>query len=183
MGKIQDLMLKDKIRRAEAEKKRKEQQQHQQRGDPKARRAEPAAAPVEGKEAGEDEAPKKEGEEEEKEKEDEAEEKKAEEDEQEEKEKEEDEKEKPTELTEDEKALWYRKMGQPDLLRRELATGFAHFSLPSESEGFDDIKFVWGNKEKCTSIMKEWIMSQKKTQRVEDLKPSAWFTERWDAWQ
>merc|ERR1711953_715935 len=111
---------------------------------------------------------------EEKEKDDEAEEKKAEEDEQEEKE---------TELTEEEKALWYRKMGQPDLLRRELATGFAHFSLPSESEGFDDIKFVWDSKEKCTSIMKEWIMSQKKTQRVEDLKPSAWFTERWDAWQ
>merc|ERR1712187_1107835 len=90
---------------------------------------------------------------------------------------------KPVELTEEEKALWYRKTPAPDLLRRELATGFAHFSLPSESEGFDDIRFVWDGRDKCASIMKEWVMTQKKTQRVEELKPSDWFTERWEAWQ
>jgi len=85
--------------------------------------------------------------------------------------------------TEEEKAMWYRKLQQPDLSRAALASGFASFTLPTTAEGFDEIRFAWQDESTCATVMKDWVLLQKKTQRVEDLKPSAWFDERWDAWQ
>eukprot|EP00927_Polykrikos_kofoidii_P033428 TRINITY_DN2825_c0_g1_i1.p1 TRINITY_DN2825_c0_g1~~TRINITY_DN2825_c0_g1_i1.p1 ORF type:complete len:1063 (-),score=218.89 TRINITY_DN2825_c0_g1_i1:193-3357(-) len=95
---------------------------------------------------------------------------------------EEEEEEKKVELTEEEKALWYRKHEIPDLTKSSAAA-FAKFSLPIESEGFDEIRYVWQDSSTCQSIFKDWLLEQKKTQRAEDLKPSPWFSERWETWQ
>eukprot|EP00927_Polykrikos_kofoidii_P033429 TRINITY_DN2825_c0_g2_i1.p1 TRINITY_DN2825_c0_g2~~TRINITY_DN2825_c0_g2_i1.p1 ORF type:complete len:1084 (-),score=246.91 TRINITY_DN2825_c0_g2_i1:121-3372(-) len=90
--------------------------------------------------------------------------------------------EKAIELTEEEKALWYRKHEIPDLTK-SCAAAFAKFSLPTQDEGFDEIRYVWQDSSTCQSIFKDWLLEQKKTQRVEDLQPSSWFSERWETWQ
>eukprot|EP00401_Gymnodinium_catenatum_P072216 CAMPEP_0117480056 /NCGR_PEP_ID=MMETSP0784-20121206/12198_1 /TAXON_ID=39447 /ORGANISM="" /LENGTH=1129 /DNA_ID=CAMNT_0005274491 /DNA_START=36 /DNA_END=3423 /DNA_ORIENTATION=- len=94
-----------------------------------------------------------------------------------------DEKEKPIQLTEEEKAVWYRKLATPDLKPSTLSEVFANFSLPSDAEGFDEIRFVWQDAEQSANVLRTWILGQKRVQRVEELQPSAWFKERWDAWE
>merc|ERR1711879_413697 len=88
------------------------------------------------------------------------------------------EEEEKVELTEEEKALWYRKPYVPDIEQRVLGKSFASFSLPSEEEGFDEIRYLWGGAEACTTHLKDWVLELKKTQRVEDLEPSEWFREK-----
>jgi len=87
------------------------------------------------------------------------------------------------ELTEEEKELRFRKMPSPDIAQSTLAGSFATFALPTSEEGFDEIKFAWDPEAKADAHLKEWISTQKKTQRVETLQPSAWFKEQWTGWQ
>lgn len=83
------------------------------------------------------------------------------------------------ELTEEEKELKYRKMPCPDISSSALSASFASFALPTSEEGFDEIKYAWDTADKAGTHLKEWISTQKRTQRVESLQPSAWFKEQW----
>lgn len=89
----------------------------------------------------------------------------------------------PVSLTDDERALWHRTMERPDIAQAVLASSYAKFSLPVEEEGFDEIRYVWQDAGKSAASFTEWIREQKKTQRVDDLEPSAWFKVRLEAWQ
>merc|ERR1712072_384172 len=84
----------------------------------------------------------------------------------------------PVELTEEEKALWYRKSATPDLSQSALAKSYASFTLPTQEEGFDEVRFVWQKKDKADAYLREWLLEQKRTQRAEELEPSAWFKEQ-----
>merc|ERR1712185_248323 len=87
------------------------------------------------------------------------------------------------ELTDEEKQLWYRKLALPDLSQKSLARSYASFTLPTAEEGFDEVRFVWQPKEKCESHLREWLLNQERTQRAEDLEPSAWFNEEFGKWK
>jgi len=99
--------------------------------------------------------------------------------------KEEDEKEeeeKPVELTAEEKAVCFRKTEVPDIAPATLTKNFASYSIPAKDEGFDEIRYVWSKPDACASKLKEWLLENKRTQRIDDLEPSEWFKERWTAW-
>eukprot|EP00929_Paragymnodinium_shiwhaense_P096429 TRINITY_DN5800_c3_g1_i1.p1 TRINITY_DN5800_c3_g1~~TRINITY_DN5800_c3_g1_i1.p1 ORF type:complete len:1069 (+),score=364.52 TRINITY_DN5800_c3_g1_i1:57-3209(+) len=85
---------------------------------------------------------------------------------------------KPVELTEEEKALWHRKTSVPDMTKSALSKNFASFSLPAVEEGFDEVRYVWQDAAASSAAFKDWLMEQKRTQRIDDLQPSAWFKEK-----
>lgn len=89
----------------------------------------------------------------------------------------------PPELTDEEKKMTCRKLEASDLLASELATHFADFSLPSSEEGFSSVKFDWQNGAECKKILQEYVHEKKMTQRVETLKPGDWFQEEYKKWQ
>jgi len=86
------------------------------------------------------------------------------------------------ELTEEEKAQWFIERDVPDMRHAELAKSYVNFSVPSNDEGFDEIRCVWQPLEKCTSYLKAWVLTMKKTQRAEDLEPSQWFNSKYTEW-
>jgi len=88
------------------------------------------------------------------------------------------------ELTPEEKTEWFRKGRQPmDLSTSVLNASIAKFSLPEESEGFDEVRFAWQQLSVCTEYMRRWVLERKLTTRIEDLQPSDWFREKWQDWQ
>eukprot|EP00933_Yihiella_yeosuensis_P038160 TRINITY_DN32112_c0_g1_i1.p1 TRINITY_DN32112_c0_g1~~TRINITY_DN32112_c0_g1_i1.p1 ORF type:complete len:888 (-),score=219.84 TRINITY_DN32112_c0_g1_i1:138-2801(-) len=89
----------------------------------------------------------------------------------------------PIELSDEEKQQWFRKLPTPDLDPEALAKHFANYSVPAEDEGFDEIRYVWQNAESSQKLMKDWVLDRKKTQRIEDLKPSSWFKDKQMEWQ
>eukprot|EP00927_Polykrikos_kofoidii_P041705 TRINITY_DN3554_c0_g1_i1.p1 TRINITY_DN3554_c0_g1~~TRINITY_DN3554_c0_g1_i1.p1 ORF type:complete len:1021 (+),score=227.83 TRINITY_DN3554_c0_g1_i1:220-3063(+) len=91
--------------------------------------------------------------------------------------------EQPVTLDDEEKALVHRKSPTSDIASSLLKHCFASFSLPTEEEGFDEIRYAWQDSETCAKELKSWILEQKKTQRIEDLQPSDWFTDHYDDWQ
>eukprot|EP00928_Gymnodinium_smaydae_P099365 TRINITY_DN9457_c0_g2_i3.p1 TRINITY_DN9457_c0_g2~~TRINITY_DN9457_c0_g2_i3.p1 ORF type:complete len:794 (-),score=272.30 TRINITY_DN9457_c0_g2_i3:173-2554(-) len=88
----------------------------------------------------------------------------------------------PVELTEEEKKTVHRKGALQDLSEKVLAKSFGKFSIPTKEEGFDEIKFLWQPQEKCEKVLTDYKYEMKMTQKVEDLKPSAWFKEQMAAW-
>jgi len=96
---------------------------------------------------------------------------------------EEDETEVKVELTEEEKAAPCRKVSTPDVQERVLCRSFADFTLPTKEEGFESIDFPWQPQSACSKVLKEWVLEQKRTQRVEELQPGAWFKEQWTKWE
>jgi len=70
----------------------------------------------------------------------------------------------------------------PDISDRVLSKHYASFTLPSVSDGFDDVSYVWEDEDAGTSLFKEWILERKLTQRVDDLVPGAWFQDKSRAW-
>eukprot|EP00927_Polykrikos_kofoidii_P025584 TRINITY_DN2295_c0_g1_i1.p1 TRINITY_DN2295_c0_g1~~TRINITY_DN2295_c0_g1_i1.p1 ORF type:complete len:987 (+),score=185.05 TRINITY_DN2295_c0_g1_i1:62-2962(+) len=86
-------------------------------------------------------------------------------------------------LTEEEEKLWFYQSKVKDLSTRELGRQFANFSIPTEEEGFDEIRFVWQQRSECEDYLKQWIAEKKLTQRVEDLQPGDWFKRKWSEWQ
>merc|ERR1712039_153022 len=97
----------------------------------------------------------------------------------EEKAEEKEEEEKPVELTEEEKAICFRKTEVPDITPATLTKNFANYSIPTKEEGFDEVRFVWSKADVCASKFKEWLLENKRTQRIDDLEPSEWFKEKW----
>lgn len=82
------------------------------------------------------------------------------------------------ELTEEEKKLRFRKKPSPDLSQRALSQSYSLFSLPSKAEGFEAVNFVWHAEAKAQEYLKEWVLNHKLTSRVEELKPSEWFSNK-----
>merc|ERR1712106_575116 len=70
-----------------------------------------------------------------------------------------------------------------DLSQESLARSYASFTIPTKEEGFDEIRFVWQTKDKCDVILREYLLSQKRSLRAEDLEPSVWFKRKYDAWK
>eukprot|EP00929_Paragymnodinium_shiwhaense_P061079 TRINITY_DN304_c0_g1_i1.p1 TRINITY_DN304_c0_g1~~TRINITY_DN304_c0_g1_i1.p1 ORF type:complete len:941 (+),score=359.93 TRINITY_DN304_c0_g1_i1:73-2895(+) len=81
----------------------------------------------------------------------------------------------PVELTEDEKKQAHRTLKDPELGRDNMSHAFASFALPAAEEGFDEVRYVWKGADESLKLFKDWLMEQKKTQRIEDLKPGKWF--------
>merc|ERR1711879_936926 len=54
-------------------------------------------------------------------------------------------------LTEEEKALKFRKKDIPDMTTKDVSTSFSKFALPGPDEGFDSIDFVWQPQDVCQS--------------------------------
>jgi len=88
------------------------------------------------------------------------------------------------ELTEEEKKMNFRSRKVKDLTAKALSSSFAKFTIPTADEGFDEIKCEWiKTAGKASEHVKTWITDKKLTTRVEDIKPSEWFQQRWKSWQ
>jgi len=167
---VQELLLSEKKKKAEAEKKKKAMEAERKR------LAEERAKKAEAAKKARLQSQKKDGDKEEEAKEEEP--------------KEEEKDEAPAEddtpapeLTEEEKKLTCRKLEASDLLPAELAKAFADFSLPSKDEGFSKVDFEWQGADASAAILKEYVHEKKTTQRIEGLKPGEWFAEEWKKWQ
>lgn len=87
------------------------------------------------------------------------------------------------ELTEEEQKLWFGKSATPDLTPTVLSQSFGTFTVPEEDEGFDEIRYEWDDADKSKDYLRTWVLEKKRTSRIEDLEPSAWFREKLEAWQ
>jgi len=90
---------------------------------------------------------------------------------------------KKAELTEEDKALKFRKRDVPDVSSFVMNSAFADFSVPTKAEGFDEVIFAWEKKTGSTDYLKNWVLERKITSRMESLQPSDWFKEKYAAWQ
>eukprot|EP00437_Effrenium_voratum_P003273 CAMPEP_0181419836 /NCGR_PEP_ID=MMETSP1110-20121109/12278_1 /TAXON_ID=174948 /ORGANISM="Symbiodinium sp., Strain CCMP421" /LENGTH=923 /DNA_ID=CAMNT_0023542863 /DNA_START=46 /DNA_END=2815 /DNA_ORIENTATION=- len=184
---IQQVMLKDKKEKAEAEAKRKkaeavakqaeeerrkkrlEEQKHREEAEKEGNGAEGGAEDAKeskdeamGEEPEEKEEPKEEG-------------------------KVEDSKDEPmeevhVELTEEEKKLWFRRKDVPDLTSKDMSSSYEKFTLPSSEEGCDKVTFLWYKEAQCKEYLQKWVLERKMTQRVEGLQPSDWFRQKHNEW-
>jgi len=182
---IQQVMLKDKKEKAEAEAKRKkaeavakqaEEERRKKRMEEQKQRDE-AEKDGNGAEGGEDGKDKQdEAMEEPEEKEDPKEEEKVEEA------KDEPMEEVHVELTEEEKKLWFRRKDVPDLTSKDMSSSYEKFTLPSSEEGCDKVTFLWYKEAQCKEYLQKWVLERKMTQRVEGLQPSDWFRQKHNEW-
>jgi len=167
---VQDLLLAEKKKKAEAEKKKKAMESERKRlaeeRQKKAEAAKKARLNSQKKDGDKDEDAK------------------------EEEPKEEEKEETPPqeddvlpELTEEEKKLTCRKLDATDLLPAELAKHFAAFALPTKDEGFSKVNFVWQDEATSNKLLKDYVHEKKTTQRIEGLKPGEWFDAEWKKWQ
>merc|ERR1712194_547411 len=99
---------------------------------------------------------------------------------------EEEEKEEPppkVQLSADEKKISFRDRVIKDLEPASFSASFPKFSLPDKAEGFDEIKFEWMKTEKTAAdFLRDWILGKKLVTRIEDIKPSPWFTTKRKDW-
>jgi len=86
-------------------------------------------------------------------------------------------------LTPVEKQICFQKTAMPDLVAAVLSANFAKFSIPDESEGFDEVRFTWSSADESAEHLRRWATDLKLTTRIEDLQPSEWFKEKWVDWQ
>eukprot|EP00927_Polykrikos_kofoidii_P038964 TRINITY_DN333_c0_g1_i3.p1 TRINITY_DN333_c0_g1~~TRINITY_DN333_c0_g1_i3.p1 ORF type:complete len:1000 (+),score=252.66 TRINITY_DN333_c0_g1_i3:111-3110(+) len=87
------------------------------------------------------------------------------------------------ELTEEEKQVVFRPKPLPDLTVATLNSCYSQFTLPEESEGFDDIMFEWEGEDDSKDCLKKWIHQYKLTCRIDDLKPGEWFSKKKTEWE
>jgi len=86
------------------------------------------------------------------------------------------------ELTEEDNKVLFRTHAVKDLTASAVSQTFRNVSLPEKAEGFDEINFCWEKKDGASKYIREWILKNKRDQRVEDLTPGEWFKEKWAAW-
>jgi len=86
------------------------------------------------------------------------------------------------ELTAEEKKIVFKPCATPDVTAATLNGGFAKYSFPEKSEGFDDIKFEWANEKKSAEHLAAWRTEKKITARIEDLVPGEWFDSKQKEW-
>lgn len=70
-----------------------------------------------------------------------------------------------------------------DVSEKELGRVYSHFSLPTEEEGFDEIRFEWQDKGAAQDVLRQWIMERKSSLLVDGLKPGPWFQAKMAAWK
>eukprot|EP00927_Polykrikos_kofoidii_P016231 TRINITY_DN17309_c0_g1_i1.p1 TRINITY_DN17309_c0_g1~~TRINITY_DN17309_c0_g1_i1.p1 ORF type:complete len:952 (-),score=239.03 TRINITY_DN17309_c0_g1_i1:137-2992(-) len=85
-------------------------------------------------------------------------------------------------LTAEQESMKFRPQPQSDLTASVLSQSFAHFTIPEQSEGFDDLRFEWQSAAVSKEYLKTWILEKKITSRIEDLQPSWWFLEKNKDW-
>jgi len=81
--------------------------------------------------------------------------------------------------------MWFRPVsagGTPDLQDVVLNQSFSQFSIPDKEEGFDDIRYEWQDATKSRDYLRNWVQERKRTSRIEDLQPGAWFEEKLKEW-
>lgn len=86
------------------------------------------------------------------------------------------------ELTDEEKAMTFRKTGTVDVAEQVLSRCYADFTFPTSEEGFDEVSYKWQDEAACAKLLKDWIFAKKLTQRVDDIKPGAAFAEALPKW-
>jgi len=69
----------------------------------------------------------------------------------------------------------------PDVSEKALV-GYTQFSLPTEAEGFDEVRYVWQDKAEAEKHLQAWITERKATTVVDDLAPGSWFKDKLSAW-
>jgi len=70
-----------------------------------------------------------------------------------------------------------------DLTTQELNRSFPSFSLPEDSEAFDEIQYEWQGEAESKDYLRKWILNRKLTVRIEDLQPGEWFQTKVAEWQ
>lgn len=166
-----------KAKAAEAAKKKKEEEEKKKKEAEAKKKAE-AGEEAEDAEEETKEEEKEEAKEEEKveTKEEEKEEEKKEEEEEEEEETEPP----PVELTEEDKKVCFRPAVVKDLTDTVLSQAFGKFTIPTDDEGFNELKFEWQSATAANKYLRDWVLERKKTSKMEDLKPSDWFKSKHD---
>merc|ERR1712217_193331 len=86
------------------------------------------------------------------------------------------------ELTEQEKSICFSKPETEDLNSKDFSRVFSTFTIPDETEEFDEIRYMWQKGPACAEYLKKWISERKLTQRVEDLNPGSWFGTQLREW-
>merc|ERR1712187_435341 len=81
--------------------------------------------------------------------------------------------------------VWFptKKHSLPGVSEKALAMSYAKFSLPSESEGFHKIEYVWLSKDKAEETLRQFVLKRKATVVVDGLQPGEWFNEKASAWK
>eukprot|EP00927_Polykrikos_kofoidii_P072950 TRINITY_DN69025_c0_g1_i1.p1 TRINITY_DN69025_c0_g1~~TRINITY_DN69025_c0_g1_i1.p1 ORF type:complete len:841 (+),score=154.15 TRINITY_DN69025_c0_g1_i1:68-2590(+) len=83
------------------------------------------------------------------------------------------------ELTEEEKKIVHRRTAIPDVGNDEFGASFMSYALPEMEEGFDEITYEWQSANQCTEAIRRYQATLKLTH----LEPSAWFKEKYSAWE
>merc|ERR1712070_1266746 len=89
----------------------------------------------------------------------------------------------PVTLTDEEKAIVFRKRGEPDMTPHTVNKHFGDFSLPARSEGFDVIDFLWQSESASSKHLQDFILQRKLTSRADNLQPGEWFKKQNKEWQ
>lgn len=88
------------------------------------------------------------------------------------------------ELTDAEQRDWFKKQSATaDVAPFAMNQVVLKASLPDDREGFDEIVYGWRQADEALAHLKQWVQERKVNTRVEDLQPSDWFREKWQAWQ
>jgi len=86
-------------------------------------------------------------------------------------------------LTDEDKKIKFRTTATKDLAETVFNTAFKNFSMPTKDEGFDAIRYEWNKEAECETYVKQFILAKKQTTRVEDIKPSQWFSAKKQQWE
>ncbi|CAK0792636.1 unnamed protein product [Prorocentrum cordatum] len=79
------------------------------------------------------------------------------------------------ELTDEERARCFHRNPVADLAPGVLSSSFCSFTLPDKSEGFDEIVFEWQPEAASRKYLKDYVLKNKVTSRIDDLQPGEWF--------
>jgi len=86
-------------------------------------------------------------------------------------------------LNEEEIKMTFRPTEHPDLSEWTLSASLNDFTLPDKSEGFENVTFTWNPKTKAENYFKEWKLRKKITTKLEELKVGDWFNQQHNAWK
>jgi len=80
---------------------------------------------------------------------------------------------------EEENTVWFRQGGPlKDMTAQALNAAYPQFTVPDGDEGFDAVSFEWQKEALAKDHLKQWIIKNKRTMRIEDLQPSEWFKQQ-----
>jgi len=82
-------------------------------------------------------------------------------------------------------SVWWIPRGKnpEDMGKKAVGQSLSSFSLPSDTEGFDKVEYIWSAKAAAEEYLQKWVVEKKATLIVEGLKPGEWFIEKQKAWE